>query len=74
MENNISEQIISNVENYMKNSFELGMKYKRLEVANKLIPILRQNEFDPETIVAILRDASLMEDESYADIFTADSE
>lgn len=66
----VTQQILDSVKGNMISSFELGMKYKRLEVAESLINILRQNEFGEYEISIILEQAKLLEDKSYADIFT----
>lgn len=72
--NNVTQQILDSVSETVQMSFEFGMKYKRLEVVQHLVPILRENEFDELTISAILSAAKLLEDDTYANIFTNDSE
>jgi hypothetical protein len=68
--NDATQLMMEKVESSMTSAFELGMKYKRLEVVDSLVPILRENEFDDNTIAMILNDAKLLEDSTYADIFT----
>jgi len=67
------ERVLESIKMQMEEAFELGMKYKRLEVAAKLLPILRENEFDDLAIAKILRDAELLEDNTYANIFDSDN-
>jgi hypothetical protein len=72
--NETTKQILDKVHDSMVSAFELGMKYKRLQVTSSLVEILRQNEFDDSTIAIMLDQANLMEDDTYANIFTNDSE
>ena len=67
--NDATEQILEKVRMQMEEAFTLGIKYKRLSVVDKLVPILRENEFSETTIALVLRDIGLLEDETYADIF-----
>jgi hypothetical protein len=67
--NDATSQIIDKVRVQMEEAFTLGIKYKRLSVVDKLVPILRENEFSDTTIALILRDIGLLEEETYADIF-----
>jgi hypothetical protein len=66
---NTTEMLMAKVRVQMEEAFTLGMKYKRLSVVDKLVPILRENEFSETTIALILQDIGLLEDETYADIF-----
>ena len=67
--NDTTAKILDKVRIQMEESFALGMKYKRLSVVDKLVPILRQNEFSETTIAMILNDVGLLDEETYADIF-----
>lgn len=67
--NNATDVLLGKVRVQMEEAFTLGLKYKRLSVVDKLVPILRENEFSETTIALILRDIGLLEDETYADIF-----
>ena len=67
--NNTTAQLMDKIRVQMEESFSLGMKYKRLSIVDKLVPILRENEFDDTTIAIIMQTAGLLEDETYADIF-----
>jgi hypothetical protein len=67
--NDTTAALMDKVRVQMEESFTLGMKYKRLSVVDKLVPILRENEFSDTTIALILRDVGLLEDETYADVF-----
>ena len=67
--NDTTAKILDKVRIQMEESFTLGMKYKRLSVVDKLVPILRQNEFSETTIAMILNDVGLLDEETYADIF-----
>ena len=66
---NTTEMLMDKVRIQLEEAFSLGMKYKRLSVVDKLVPILRENEFSETTIALILRDIGLLEDETYADVF-----
>jgi len=66
---NTAEMLLDKVRVQMEESFTLGMKYKRLSVVDKLIPILRENEFSETTIALILQDIGLLDEETYADVF-----
>ena len=68
--NSTTEQILDKVRVQMEEAFTLGMKYKRLSVVDKLVPILRENEFSETTIALILQDVGLLAEETSADIFT----
>jgi hypothetical protein len=67
--NDATDKLLSKVRVQMEESFTLGMKYKRLSVVDKLIPILRENEFSETTIALILNDIGLLDEETYADVF-----
>lgn len=67
--NDTTARILDKVRIQMEEAFTLGMKYKRLSVVDKLVPILRQNEFSETTIAMILNDVGLLDEETYADIF-----
>lgn len=67
--NDTTARILDKVRVQMEESFTLGMKYKRLSVVDKLVPILRENEFSETTIALILNDIGLLEEETYADVF-----
>lgn len=67
--NDTTAKILDKVRIQMEESFTLGMKYKRLSVVDKLVPILRENEFSETTIALILQDIGLLEEETYADVF-----
>lgn len=67
--NDTTARILDKVRVQMEESFTLGMKYKRLSVVDKLVPILRENEFSETTIAMILNDIGLLDEETYADIF-----
>lgn len=67
--NDATDKLLSKVRVQMEEAFTLGMKYKRLSVVDKLVPILRENEFSETTIALILQDTGLLEDETYADVF-----
>jgi hypothetical protein len=67
--NDTTAQILDKVRIQMEESFTLGMKYKRLSVVDKLVPILRENEFSETTIAMILNDIGLLDEETYADVF-----
>jgi len=67
--NDATDRLLSKVRVQMEESFTLGMKYKRLSVVDKLVPILRENEFSETTIALILNDIGLLEEETYADVF-----
>lgn len=67
--NDATDKLLSKVRVQMEEAFTLGMKYKRLSVVDKLVPILRENEFTETTIALILQDTGLLEDETYADVF-----
>jgi hypothetical protein len=66
---NTTEMLMDKVRIQLEEAFSLGMKYKRLSIVDKLVPILRENEFSETTIALILRDIGLLEDETYADVF-----
>jgi hypothetical protein len=67
--NDATDRLLSKVRVQMEESFTLGMKYKRLSVVDKLVPILRENEFSETTIALILNDIGLLDEETYADVF-----
>jgi hypothetical protein len=67
--NDTTAKILDKVRIQMEESFTLGMKYKRLSVVDKLVPILRENEFSETTIALILNDIGLLDEETYADVF-----
>jgi hypothetical protein len=67
--NDTTAKILDKVRIQMEESFTLGMKYKRLSVVDKLVPILRENEFSETTIAMILNDIGLLDEETYADVF-----
>jgi hypothetical protein len=67
--NDTTAKILDKVRIQMEESFTLGMKYKRLSVVDKLVPILRENEFSETTIALILQDIGLLDEETYADVF-----
>ena len=67
--NDVTDRLLDKVRVQMEESFTLGMKYKRLSVVDKLVPILRENEFSETTIALILQDIGLLEEETYADVF-----
>jgi hypothetical protein len=67
--NNTADMLLDKVRVQMEESFTLGMKYKRLSVVDKLVPILRENEFSETTIAMILNDIGLLDEETYADVF-----
>jgi hypothetical protein len=67
--NDATDKLLSKVRVQMEEAFTLGMKYKRLSVVDKLVPILRENEFSETTIALILQDIGLLEEETYADVF-----
>jgi hypothetical protein len=67
--NNATDALLAKVRIQMEEAFALGMRYKRLSVVDKLVPILRENEFSETTIALILQDTGLLEDETYADVF-----
>ena len=67
--NDATDKLLSKVRVQMEESFTLGMKYKRLSVVDKLVPILRENEFSETTIARILNDIGLLDEETYADVF-----
>lgn len=67
--NDVTDRLLEKVRVQMEESFTLGMKYKRLSVVDKLVPILRENEFSETTIALILQDIGLLEEETYADVF-----
>jgi hypothetical protein len=67
--NNATDALLAKVRIQMEEAFTLGMRYKRLSVVDKLVPILRENEFSETTIALILQDTGLLEDETYADVF-----
>jgi hypothetical protein len=67
--NDATDKLLSKVRVQMEEAFTIGMKYKRLSVVDKLVPILRENEFSETTIALILQDTGLLEDETYADVF-----
>jgi hypothetical protein len=76
MENNtaqVTQAILHAVREQMEESFTLGMKYMKLSIVEKLIPILEQNEFDETTIAIILRDIGALEETTYADVFNDES-
>jgi hypothetical protein len=65
----VTTRLIDKVRIQMEESFSLGMKYQRLSVIDKLVPILRENEFSETTIALIMQEVGLLKDETYADIF-----
>jgi hypothetical protein len=67
--NDATDKLLSKVRVQMEEAFTLGMKYKRLSVVDKLVPILRENEFSETTIALILQDIGLLAEETYADVF-----
>jgi hypothetical protein len=67
--NNTTDRLLNKVRVQLEESFTLGMKYKRLSVVDKLVPILRENEFSETTIALILNDIGLLDEETYADVF-----
>jgi hypothetical protein len=67
--NDTTTRILDKVRVQMEEAFTLGMKYKRLSVVDKLVPILRENEFSETTISLILNDIGLLDEETYADVF-----
>ncbi len=67
--NDTTDRLLNKVRVQLEESFTLGMKYKRLSVVDKLIPILRENEFSETTIAMILNDIGLLDEETYADVF-----
>ena len=67
--NDATDKLLDKVRVQMEESFTLGMKYKRLSVVDKLVPILRENEFSETTIAMILNDIGLLDEETYADVF-----
>lgn len=67
--NDATDKLLSKIRVQMEEAFTLGMKYKRLSVVDKLVPILRENEFSETTIALILQDVGLLAEETYADVF-----
>ena len=67
--NDTTAAIMDKVRKQMEESFTLGLKYKRLSVVDKLVPILRENEFSDTTIALIMQEVGLLEEETYADVF-----
>jgi hypothetical protein len=67
--NNATDALLGKVRGTIEEAFTLGMKYKRLSVVDKLVPILRENEFSETTIALILQDIGLLAEETYADVF-----
>jgi hypothetical protein len=67
--NDTTDRLLNKVRVQLEESFTLGMKYKRLSVVDKLVPILRENEFSETTIALILNDIGLLDEETYADVF-----
>jgi hypothetical protein len=67
--NDTTTKIIDKVRVNMEEAFTLGMKYMKLKMVEKLVPILEQNEFDQTTIAIILRDIGALEELTYADVF-----
>ena len=65
-----TSRILEGVRTQMEESFTLGMKYMKLSIVEKLIPILEQNEFDSTAISIVLRDIGALEELTYADVFT----
>jgi len=67
--NDATDKLLNTVRGTMEEAFTLGLKYKRLSVVDKLVPILRENEFSETTIALILQDIGLLTEETYADVF-----
>lgn len=78
MEDNKKEELVNETTNkamktirvQMEEAFTLGMKYSRLSIVDKLVPVLKQNEFDENSIAIVLRDIGALKEVTYADVFT----
>jgi hypothetical protein len=71
--NDATDKLLSKVRVQMEEAFTLGMKYMKLSIVDKLLPILQQNEFDDNAIAIVLRDIGALEELTYADVFTDQS-
>lgn len=71
--NETTQLILEKVKVQMEEAFTLGMKYMKLSIVDKLLPILQQNEFDDNAIAIVLRDIGALEELTYADVFTDQS-
>lgn len=68
----VTEQLLEKFKVSMEQAFDLGVKYRTLELVERIVNLLKEHEFNDEEISAFILSLKVTEHSTYADILNAE--